>query len=317
MQPYLVQFVQRLMEDSEPEVMRETIASLGQLGQLEHVPWLMSKLADRRLRLATLDALAAYGLEVLEALRQCLLDPKQDVAVRRNIPRVLARIGEQESVDLLMEVLGDIQPPLQYPVIKALSKLRNRFPDLDYHTTWVQQVLRDEIRASYEFREAIGVFPEQAKDVGAALLKKALREKQEQGVERIFRLLGLCYEPQDMYHAYLGYVSGDSSTRASAIEFLDNVLDSPLDHQLVPLLDPTAAISSRRDADIFGTRMHSREQVLAHLMGGNDAWLRACAVLNLSSSSDEEERSDLLERAREDANAVVRETASLVMGSTR
>ena len=38
------------------------------------------------------------------------------------------------------------------------------------------------------------------------LLRRALREKIQQYVKRVFRLLGLMYPPKDLYNAYLGYV---------------------------------------------------------------------------------------------------------------
>jgi AAA family ATP:ADP antiporter len=313
MRPYLRQFMRQLMEDPEPEVVQQTIISLGQLGDLEHVPWLLDKLAQRNYRMVSRQALAAYGTGVLEPLGRYLVDEHMELMVRGHIPRVLSSIVEQDSVDLLISSFAQVDPMLEYALIKALSKLRGQNPGLGFDEVWVDAVLQEEIKSCYAMLQALQVYQNADDTTAVQLLKKALREKQEQNVERTFRLLGLQYAPQDMYNAYLGFVSGQRATRASAIEFLDNVLRWKIKEQLIPLLDPLSPDSAIPQGEqLFGFSMSSRKEVLEYLLASRDAWLRTCAVYSVAEENAAAQV-ELLREAQDDPHPVVRETAALVL----
>ena len=305
------------MDDPEADVVQQTITSLGQLKEDERFPWLLEKLADQRYRIATRDALAAYGPSALEPLRAILHDDQRDPAVRRSIPGVMAIITNQTSVDMLVEAYDSLEPSFTYPVLKALSKLRSRSVELQYDAAWIEEKLEAETRAFHQLGQALWVYREANGSAGVALLRKAMEEQQQQVLERIFRLLGLEYVPQDIYYAYLGYVSGRSATRASAVEFLDNVLRQNLKERLIPLLDPvspTAAIDHGNR--LFGSPMQTSEQVMSFLISNQDTWLRVCALFSLRGQAIGAHEAELLRAAEEDPHQVVRETASLVLGST-
>ena len=313
LRPYLRELIRQLMEDPEPEVVRRTIASLGQLADLEYLPWLLEELGDRRHRLAAREALAAYGPAAFETLAQHLLDDRNDLVVRRNIPRVLSAVLHQGAVDLLTDAYERVDPRLQYPVIKALSKLRGQSSELRFGRAWTDGVLQEQMRSYYECIRASQALEPLDRDACGRLLARALQEKQDQSVERIFRLLGLQYAPRDMYHAYLGFVSGQPATRASALEFLDNVLEREVKLALLPLLDPSDVHSALPDLERrFGPPIRGREQALRHLLDGRDAWLRACAVYSVRPTAAGAEI-DLARLAQDDPHPLVRETADLVV----
>ena len=145
-----------------------------------------------------------------------------------------------------------------------------------------------------------------------SLLEQALQEKQEQNLKRIFRLLGLRYPARDMYHAYLGLVHRQPGKRASALEFLENLLDRRLRQRLMPLLEsdsPEQALD--HGARLFGWSLGSRREALDRLLQGPDSWLRVCAVYGLAGDPNPETLV-LVGRLESDPDPVVRETASLV-----
>ena len=139
-----------------------------------------------------------------------------------------------------------------------------------------------------------------------------MREKQALDLERIFRFLGLAHSAHDMYNAYLGYESGEPRTRASALEFLDNVLSRELKELLVPLLDAGSPEDVfQHGALYFGTRLDSRDGALDFLLHSSDPWLRACAAYGLDTTSrGSTERARAMRR---DPDPVVRETVDLVL----
>ncbi|MBI2504666.1 MAG: HEAT repeat domain-containing protein [Candidatus Latescibacteria bacterium] len=299
----------RLMEDDDPAVVQQAIATAGELADPAYLPWLVAKLADRRQRRTAQLALAACGKGVLPRLGAWLADEEVELARRRQLARAIGEITCQESVELLLARLEDAPAALQYPLIKSLSKLRARDAQLHFDPARIERLLEAALATHYELLQLC----RWCRTGTGSLLEQALKEKQEQNLKRIFRLLGLHYPARDMYRAYLGMVHRQSGKRASALEFLENLLDRRLRQRLVPLLEaetPEQAIA--HGARLFGWSLGTRQEVVARLLAGPDPWLRVCAAHSLDGEADP----GALEQVRRlgaDPDPVVRETAALVL----
>jgi len=66
---------------------------------------------------------------------------------------------------------------------------------------------------------------------------RALEEKQRRMRERVFRLLGLIYPRSDVSAAWYALDHGDARRRASASEYLDNVLSGALRKRVLLMID--------------------------------------------------------------------------------
>ena len=69
------------------------------------------------------------------------------------------------------------------------------------------------------------------------LLGRALAEKSNRTLDRIYRLLGLIYPWRDVASARWAIERGDARARSSAVELLDNLLTGNLRKRLLPLLE--------------------------------------------------------------------------------
>ncbi len=314
--PGLRPLVEELTRDPSPRVVIALIEGLGAARDRTFVPWLMDAMSRRQLRRPARQALAKLGHVVLGTLGSALADPHLDLPMQRAIPRVLGDIGEQRSVDLLLRHLEDADPIVRANVARALSKLRVAHPRLTIDRPTIARAVVDEARKLYHLAQIIAVVG--APDEGGAdrpswkLLRRALTEKKERVLERIFVLLGLRYRPHDMENAYHGYVRGQPQMRSSAIELLDNLVRKDLRDQVLPLLeqsDGPGMIEVGRAT--FGEPIETRVAALAHLIAGDDAWLRACALYELPEAPAEALR-DLAEQAKQDPDPIVRETATLI-----
>ncbi len=304
-------YLKRLLHDSSPAVVREAAVTAGRIHDREFVPWLLDRLGDRNARAAAIQGLILYGERILGTLRDYLLDSGIKMSIRRQIPRVLSRIPRQESVEILTEAVSQVEPPMKYFVVKGLNSLRSRYGELRFDERRVEKVLVEETREYYELLCALRAHKGSGSKASFDLLERALTEKLDQNLERIFRLLGLRYPPRDIYSAYLGLVSSRRALRASAVEFLDNVLDSSLKKYLFPIIDEgTPEAIARRGQELFGVRFDSREAALEHLIQGRDPWLRACAVYQAGCDRNPK-LSYPVECARQDPDPIVRETAEL------
>jgi AAA family ATP:ADP antiporter len=277
----LQSFLNILLEDQSLEVVRAAIRSCGQIRSRDALPALVRKLADRRLRGEVRQALLRYGSRIVGTLCDYLNDPQESLQVRANIPKVLSSIDSQESVDGLVRALRLLSPFLGYRVIKALNKMRVQFPGLSFSDQAIDMFLLEELKDYYEFFLMLRSqdLNESRSQAVLQLLRKALQERMDQKIERVFRLLGLRYPPNDMYSAYNGLRSQQSHVRASAIEFLDNLLLPDLKQLLFPILEESAIDTLlARGNQRFGLEWKSRVAYLDQLIQGRDEWLQTISL---------------------------------------
>ena len=278
--PLLV-YLNPLLQDDSLEVVRSAIRSSGKLQSRQALRQLVPRLADSRLRHEVRGALIQYGDRVVGTLGDYLHDPEEPWQVRANIPKVLSQMNSQEAVNVLVRSLPRLEPFLGHRAIKALNKMRVSFPQLSFKGDAIDLAILDELRDYYEFGIMLRSNEMQSSENRAVLrlLCQTLQERMDQKLERVFRLLGLRYPPADIYSAYNGLRSQRSHLRASAIEFLDNLLLPNMKQLLLPILEESAAdtlLSHGRQH--FGLQRKSRAAYLEQCMTGRDTWLRTISI---------------------------------------
>lgn len=277
----LLTYLKPLLQDDSLEVLRNAIRSSGKLQSREALSQLIPRLGDSRLRHDVREALIQYGDRIVGTLEDTLHDPEQLLRVRANIPKVLSQMDSQEAVNTLIRSLRRLDPFLGHRAIKALNKMRVRFPKLSFAHEAIDLAILDELRDYYEFGIMLSSSDMQASGNRAVLqlLRQALQERMDQKLERVFRLLGLRYPPADIYSAYNGLRSQRGRLRASAIEFLDNLLQPDMKQLLFPILEESAAESLLTYGNQhFGLQHKSRDAYLEQCINGRDTWLRTLSI---------------------------------------
>ena len=98
-------------------------------------------------------------------------------------------------------------------------------------------------------------------------------------VDRIYRLLGLLYPWKDVAAAPWSIEHGDQRTRANALEYLDNVLSTPLRHRVLPVLEEMPLEEKVRRGNVFlKTRPRDVENTLLELINDDDQVIAAAAI---------------------------------------
>jgi hypothetical protein len=144
------------------------------------------------------------------------------------------------------------------------------------------------------------------------ILIKALTEKMGEIVERIFRFLGLIYDPNDMYGTYLSLQSISADKRSTALEFIDNVLaDEDLKH-IFPIVDDQQEIKKLKEGrELFTLSKLRYDEGLLELIEGEDVWLKVCSIYSVSPKCSLQLQ-DSVEEASHSSIDIVRETAEMV-----
>jgi AAA family ATP:ADP antiporter len=299
----------QLLADSDDEVVREAIRSVGKLRKRRLVPDLLDRLSDRRFVPDITEALARFGDSIVGNLRDQMSDRDVPITVRREIPALLGSMGTQSASYALMEHLLDADASFRLSVLLSLTSLHRKCPEFKCDTELLETALAAEILGhyrSYQILEKLGTIAAGNEQPVA----QALSESMKQEMERIFRLLELLHPHHDFSSAYIGLQSTSMTVHDNALEFLDTVLKREVRQMLVPLLDGKVSPAERADiADrLVPVRIDSSEQAAAALVASDDPWLRSCGAyaigtLGLTALIHE------LKRCATDPDPLVRETA--------
>jgi hypothetical protein len=282
----------RLLMDSSSEVAREAITTAGIIGHTEAMPLLIETLANNRLRPHARQALLRFGEVVIPILVLRLLDAAERPEIRKRIPKTLALTGKQQAADALIKSLHRLDYYLDYAVLKALNRMRMNWREITVNRSFVDVAISKE-RGEYDQLAATLVWLEsnRVSHEVFTLLVRALHERLDERLERILRLLGLVYSPDDIYAVSYNYRI-KPALRPAAIEFLDNILDAPLKETVVPLLE--GAYERERARHIAEPlQFVSLSAALSMLVSSEDPWLGSIASdleRQLGEKTDEGER---------------------------
>lgn len=320
--PELYPYLAAMFNDTSLDVVQAAVSSAGRAKDMELVSSLIRHLKTRTIRRYAKASLAMYGDAVIDVLAERLENPEEDYAIRREIPGVLALIGSQKSVNVLMKNLDT--EAVFYKTVRALNKLRVGFPSLKFDRSSIEKKIFEAtkqyyraltlLRSQNEMREAVPARvteSENRSDDSEArkLLIRALEERLDHDLEMIFRFLGLRYPPKDIYDAYLGVMSQRSRLRADAIEFLDNVLRSDFKRLIIPIIEMTPVnVLLDMTKNEFGYSVHSEDESIEILLQGRDNWLRACTLYLIAEMRYDRYR-DRIAEMESHPDPVVRETA--------
>src|SRR5262249_49147446 len=147
------------------------------------------KLAHADTSEAAVRALAAYGQPVERTLFRVLGNKDENIVIRRKVPKILARIGEQDAVDHLLKNLDTRDPELRVAIAKAAAKIRDRSSRVKVDDKILDQEIRTEIREAYQSLAIIEDLGLPRKD----LLPEALFVRHRVRLGLAFRLLAVRY----------------------------------------------------------------------------------------------------------------------------
>lgn len=268
-----------LLYDADADVAREAIKSARAIGSGDAllVPPLISLLRNRLLKHEAREVLVSFGQDVVDVLAYFMNDPDEDVWVRRHIPGTLALLPSQKSMDLLVAALNDSDGFIRFKALAAIEKLRREHPELTFVRDPIEALtLRESNRYFNHLSLRHNLFKAAPAD---SLLARALDEKILRSLDRIYRLLGLIYPWKDIAAARWALEHGEPRSKASAAEYLDNLLSGSLRKHIMPILEDVPIEERVRKAYAFlKSRPRDVEETLAQLIHDDDQVVAAAAI---------------------------------------
>jgi ATP:ADP antiporter, AAA family len=270
-----------LLYDPAPSVADEAMESVHAAGVSDFIfiPTLVSLLRNRRLKGRARTALVAYGEPAVEPLAFFLRDAEEDIWVRRHIPGTLAQIPSQKTVDILISALAEKDGFIRFKVVSALERLRREHAEFTFTREPIEALAIQEARRYLNFLTLHANLFGSKKLPDDSLLSQALLEQMARLRNRVFKLLTSLYEPADIDAARYTLEHGDARGRASASEYLDNVLSGPLRKMVMPVIEDMPRDERIRRANtLLKTRPRDLEETLVQLINDDDPVTAAAAI---------------------------------------
>lgn len=216
-------------------------------------PQLIRLLAWDEISSAIQMRLASVAPAIVGQLSDALLNEKEEFAIRRRIPRLLALAPSQRAVDALVEALRDPRFEVRFQCGRALDHLFQRNPALHVPEQAIFDVLDRELSVSQSIwdshrlldkRDTMAM-PEDPGD-GFAYLDDVLRERANQSLEHVFSLLSVVRPRDPLRIAFRALHTDDRQLRGLALEYLESVLPTATRMKLWSVINVDGAAATKR-----------------------------------------------------------------------
>jgi ATP/ADP translocase len=303
-----------LLKDENRMVVIKALKSIAKLKSDRLIPDLLEMFESMEYTVEIRKTLASFGDEYLVLYKNKFLDPSLNMIIRKKIPGIFYYHPNKKTIRHLEDMIEVDEPDLRYHVIKTMNKLHRKYPEFEPDNSCIRSSLRSESE-NYFTQLAIKLI--QPKYQPNNILLRALSEKMDQTLERMFRLLGLIYDQRDLYSSYIALKGYSSEKRAAALELIDNILE-PEDRKFIfPIVDN---ISDEKKMEmgyrLFNIEKKPYDKALTSLLEGDDRWLKTCAVYSVSPICPANLQDKVTELTKSE-DPLVRETALMVQERNR
>lgn len=312
--------IEQYMEDTDPQVVKEAITAAGNAMHQPFIERITPFLLTRATRPIAQNALLLFGVGIISELQELTKNPDTNLAIIHQIPGVLERMDSQVAVEALLSFLKTEDVNLRLEALRSLNTIQHNFPHLKISKEDIVGYIIDEANL---YKETLGVLylqnqmlpVEEPEEIHLAREKliELVERRLDGTLERIFRLLGLRYPPEDVIPVYEGIKSVNPDTRTNSVEFLDNLLEPSLKRTLVPIIETALfdSISNKAISDLK-VKIPDESVCLSLLLEGRDPKLKM-AVFKLISALNNKEHIKLVEPFLESPYAKIRERAKEVI----
>lgn len=219
----------------------------------ELVPSIATHLGRRDTRGLARKALANCGVAMLPELESIFYDDCVHLRIRMAIPSVMEEVGGDEAWSALERMLDQPDPILSMSVLRTMNRIRSYDTHSSITESHLQKLIEAQMRRHLHLLGIVRVLDDaeerrKKKKTGRAsrgLLLAYLEEVLGRSLERIFRLVALRHDANDLRSIYMGLATFDLDVQANSLELFDALLDVGTRRYLSPLLDPEVTVEEK------------------------------------------------------------------------
>lgn len=215
-----------------------------------------------------IEALRRAGPEAIEHLVSGLLDPREEFAVRRRIPLVLATFKDPRALGGLAQGLGDRRFEVRFRCGRGLSRLMEQDPALRVPPSVAYGAVLREVEAGAGVWEGRRLLDQLDDEAWSPVVDEVIRERANRSLEHVFTLLSLVLPRQPLRIAFRGLHVSDPLLRGTALEYLESALPPEIRKPLWPYLEdrrPRRAPTPRPQEEALAELFKSSDSIVIHL----------------------------------------------------
>jgi ATP/ADP translocase len=184
-----------------------------------------------------IEVLRRAGPAAIEPLVAGLLDPREEFAVRRRIPLILATYKDPRAIEGLLHGLGDRRFEVRYRCGRGLSHVTELDPSLQVVPAAVYDAILREVEAGAGVWEGRRLLDQLDDEPWSPVVDDAIRERASKSLEHVFTLLALVLPRQPLRIAFRALHVSDEFLRGTALEYLEGALPPEIRKPLWPHLE--------------------------------------------------------------------------------
>ncbi|MGB5981189.1 MAG: Npt1/Npt2 family nucleotide transporter [Nonlabens sp.] len=264
--------IDRYLIHQNPLLKAAAIHAAGKLALDRFLPVLFVELEDFSFRESVTTAITRYGNHVIPLLEQRYVDESQPQSVRMAIPEIIAGIRSERAFRALVRLClkGSYKSRTKSSLL--LYKWREAGCDYKIRTRVLRNAINKEVNLhkdlldcyfSLKIVERSKLTPDKVislpEKTARAHLINQVKAGMDEGLRRIFHLLSLFYDPEDVFIAYRGLISDRKESKLNAIEYLDGLLGRNLKGLLFPIIE-SGIINTDLDSDAYHSKVDLKSQ---------------------------------------------------------
>jgi len=235
------------------------------------------------------------GTRILGQIMDALTDQELDFSIRRRLPRLLAHLGEQRSVDGLLRALEDPRFEIRYQCGRALDRLKRKHQGLDFRQSDVMAAVSRELMVSqaiWRSRRRIDVkdsLPEEYE-----FLDEVLQDRADKSLEHVFSLFSVVLPREPLMAAFRALHQDDRMYRGLALEYLENTLPDNVRKRLWEVIEESPPAQSGEDYQgIMNALLESNASIIMQLRKTSETHAAVLAAKPGSDPKPDDGHSDI------------------------
>jgi AAA family ATP:ADP antiporter len=320
---YLV--IREYLNSRDSELLNTAILSASKTLDPQFIDLIISHLSGKESRQFAIDALFNYGEPIMKHLSEKIKSEEMDVEDAVFSILVVEKFASQKAMNVLVKLTEGTEHLVKIEAIDAIKRLKWKYSYLTIKDRFVIDSVLDECQMyqnTLAFIHSQIVIQYKKKHQNAEVsgidearrgLIKLLEERLDRQLQRIFRLLGIKYPPNDIEPIFNSIRYGEEEQRIHAIEFLDNILNNQLKKELIPVTESVLIDTySEEIIQKLHLKVYSEEECYSSLLDRKDTKLKL-AVLYLIEQTRDKKFIPMVEKACNDLNTKIKDRAGEIL----
>ena len=239
------------LQNKNPYIVKYAIKAAGITSSEQYSKILLELLSDRTYRKTAKKALKKYGSSITNTILK--LEDNEDLTntSKRHIPSLIGSFNNQKSIKILLRFLKSKDIIIRFEASKALNKLKSKNESLNISKRRLKKEIIRECKYGKETLTALASLrainntnsnqEPSDKEIELKISRNSiitvLEEQLDMSLKTVFKVLELLYDEADIKVSYSGLISDVKEAQVNAMEFLDNLLQSQIKTQILPLIE--------------------------------------------------------------------------------